>query len=235
MELYNYRHAKVALAGNRDAEDVLKRKGFSGPIRIIPQFGFDTDIYKRTEPRKPRSPGDPFILGFVGRIKDSKGLDLLIDALAQLPEILPSSLCRQRADARRTRAAGGTPGSYGARHLSRRRADLRNSTSDAGVGCVGTAISDAPQLDRTIRAHLAEAMSCETPVIGSRSGEIPYVIDDAGLTFEEGNVQELVACVRKLIDDPELYAMLAKKGRQRVLENYTQERIAQQTFEVYKE
>ena len=55
------------------------------------------------------------------------------------------------------------------------------------------------------------------------------------LVFEEGNVPELVACVQKLLDDPQLYADLASRGRQRVLENYTQERIAQQTYEVYQE
>src|SRR5438552_304717 len=85
VELYNYRHAAVALAGNRDATEVLKRKGYRGPIHIIPQFGFDTDIYKRTEPRRTRAAGDPFTLGFVGRLKDNKGLDLLIEALASLP------------------------------------------------------------------------------------------------------------------------------------------------------
>ncbi len=82
---------------------------------------------------------------------------------------------------------------------------------------------------------LAEAMACETPVIGSDSGEIPHVIGDAGLIFPEGNAQELAARVRQLLDAPELYATLAAKGRQRVLENYTQERIARQTFEVYQE
>src|SRR5439155_13738570 len=73
---------------------------------------------------------------------------------------------------------------------------------------------------------LAEAMACETPVIGSNSGEIPHVIDDAGLVFQEGNVQALVASIRQLLDDPALYTQLAAKGRQRVLENYTQEQIA---------
>src|SRR5436305_9013059 len=73
---------------------------------------------------------------------------------------------------------------------------------------------------------LVEAMACETPVIGSRSGEIPRVIGDAGLLFQEGNVQELAARVRRLLDDPTLYAQLAAQGRQRVLERYTQERIA---------
>ena len=38
---------------------------------------------------------------------------------------------------------------------------------------------------------LAEAMSCETPVIGSDSGEIPHVIGDAGLIFKEGDAQAL--------------------------------------------
>jgi glycosyltransferase involved in cell wall biosynthesis len=71
-------------------------------------------------------------------------------------------------------------------------------------------------------------------VIGSSSGEIPHVIGEAGLVFQEGNVQELVACVRKLLDDPELYARLAAQGRQHVLENYTQEQIARQTYEVWK-
>ena len=82
---------------------------------------------------------------------------------------------------------------------------------------------------------LVEAMACETPVIGSRSGEIPGVIGDAGLLFQEGNVQELAACVRRMLDDPALYAQLAVKGRQRVLEHYTQEHIARQMYEVYVE
>src|SRR5436853_1898048 len=60
MELYNYRHVAVPLAGERTSADVLKRKGYRGPIRIIPQFGFDTDIYRRAEPRKPRATGEPF-------------------------------------------------------------------------------------------------------------------------------------------------------------------------------
>ena len=82
---------------------------------------------------------------------------------------------------------------------------------------------------------LPEAMSCETPVIGSNSGEIPYVIGDAGLVFPEGDARALSECVRKLLDNPQLYADLTRRGRQRVLENYTQGQIARQTYEVYRE
>lgn len=77
-------------------------------------------------------------------------------------------------------------------------------------------------------------MACETPVIGSDSGEIPHVIGDAGLVFPEGNAQELSTRVLQLLDDPQLYATLSTAGRQRVQANYTQEQIARQTFDVYQ-
>src|SRR5947209_12884703 len=79
IELYNYRHAACALAGNRDAAEVLKRKGFTGPIRIIPQFGFDTEIYRRSEPRPTRAADAPFTLGYLGRLVENKGLMVLVE------------------------------------------------------------------------------------------------------------------------------------------------------------
>ena len=235
MELYNYRHAAVALAGNRDAAEILKRKGYRGPIRIIPQFGFDTDIYRRTEPRKPRATGEPFTMGYVGRLVEQKGLPLMIEALASLPDYchvvfigngpLKSEL-EERASclgvARRVIFKGGLP-TY---EIPEEMQQL-----DALVLPSLTRPNWIEQFGRV----LPEAMACETPVIGSSSGEIPHVIGEAGLVFQEGNVQELAACVRKLLDDPELYARLAAQGRQHVLENYTQEQIARQTYQVYKE
>jgi glycosyltransferase involved in cell wall biosynthesis len=82
---------------------------------------------------------------------------------------------------------------------------------------------------------LAEAMACEVPVIGSSSGEIPHVIGDAGLIFKEGDARGLSECIRKLMDDPILYEDMARRGRRRVLDNYTQEHIARRTCEIYRE
>jgi glycosyltransferase involved in cell wall biosynthesis len=235
MELYNYRHAAAALAGNRDTAEVLKRKGYSGPISIIPQFGFDTSIYQRTEPRKPRASGDPFTLGYVGRLKDNKGLDLLIAALAELPEYcrvvfigngqMKAQLSEQASH------LGVAPRVIFKDGLPTYEIPQEMQQFDALVLPSVTRPNWIEQFGRV----LPEAMACETPVIGSSSGEIPHVIGDAGLVFEEGNVQALVASIRQLLEDPELYAQLAKKGRQRVLENYTQEQIARQTYKVYQD
>jgi glycosyltransferase involved in cell wall biosynthesis len=82
---------------------------------------------------------------------------------------------------------------------------------------------------------IIEAMACWVPVVGSRSGEIPHVIGQAGLTFTEGDVQELRARLSQLMDTPALCADLARRGRERVLAHYTQAKIAAETHEVYRQ
>jgi glycosyltransferase involved in cell wall biosynthesis len=235
MELYNYKYASMALAGNREAVDVLRHKGYDKEVRVIPQFGFDTEIYKRILPREPRQPDQPFTLGFLGRLVESKGLTTTIEALVELPDYVQAvfvgegpmrsvltETARQLGVSERVSLLPGVPTSDVPRVLA---------SFDVHVLPSRTMPNWKEQFGRT----LCEAMACETPVIGSDSGEIPYVIGDAGLIFPEGNALELAAHVRQLLNNPTLYAELARKGRQRVLDNYTQTQIARQTIEAYQE
>ena len=82
---------------------------------------------------------------------------------------------------------------------------------------------------------LIEAMACEVAVIGSSSGEIPSVIGDAGLVFQEGDVTELRARLEDLMASAALRADLGRRGRKRVLECYTQARIASETCNLYRQ
>jgi len=77
-------------------------------------------------------------------------------------------------------------------------------------------------------------MSCGVPVVGSSSGEIPNVIGDAGLIYPEGDVPALAATLGRLAEQPTLHADLARRGRARVLERYTQAALARQYYEVYR-
>jgi len=81
---------------------------------------------------------------------------------------------------------------------------------------------------------LVEAMVCEVPVIGSNSGEIPNVIGDAGLIFQEGNEKDLKDKLALLIKDPDLRRSLAKKGFERATSLFTWESIARDTYETYR-
>ncbi|HEY1350787.1 MAG TPA: glycosyltransferase [Ktedonobacteraceae bacterium] len=234
MERYNYTHSDVALAGNREAAEVLRRKGYRKQVYVIPQFGFDPAIYQRSAPRSVRAPGAPFVLGFLGRLVATKGLTTIVEALCELPEYCQALF------------VGEGPQHSVLQEEARRlgvseRVTIRPGVPTYEVPAVLSAMDvhvlpsrTSPHWKEQFGRTLAEAMACETPVIGSTSGEIPYVIGDAGLLFAEGDARALAARVRQLLDDPALYASLAMRGRQRVLEQYTQASIARQTFEVYQ-
>ncbi|HEV7128571.1 MAG TPA: glycosyltransferase, partial [Ktedonobacterales bacterium] len=80
MEQYNYRHTRYVLAANADAVGVLRRKGYAGPAAVFPQFGVDTELFV---PR-PHPAGAPLRIGYVGRLRPEKGVELLVRAFAPM-------------------------------------------------------------------------------------------------------------------------------------------------------
>ncbi|WP_256833469.1 glycosyltransferase [Parageobacillus thermoglucosidasius] len=78
-----------------------------------------------------------------------------------------------------------------------------------------------------------EAMSCHTPVVGSRVGGLAYLLGDgAGVLVEPGNPDSLFEGMKKLLDDADLRKQLVQKGEERAQEN-DQERIIDQILQLY--
>jgi glycosyltransferase involved in cell wall biosynthesis len=63
---------------------------------------------------------------------------------------------------------------------------------------------------------LVEAFACGVPVIASDSGEIPWVVGDAGVIVPEGNTQEWTQAIDEMLAAPEQRRELAKRGLERV-------------------
>ena len=231
IEGYNLKKADYAIAGNQEAVKVWRGKGYKGPIRMIPQFGVDPEIYKpRLTHHVPR-----FTIGYVGRLVEEKGVQVLLQALDGL------------AGEWRLRILGSGPMQPQLEALARQldiaeRVSFESPIPSAQMPAFYHQL-DTLVLPSLIRPHwkeqfgrvLIEAMACGVPVMGSRSGEIPHVIGQAGLTFTERNVQELRARLSQLMDDPALRTDLARRGRERVLAHYTQAKIAAETHEVYRQ
>ncbi len=77
-------------------------------------------------------------------------------------------------------------------------------------------------------------MACGVPVVGSDSGEIPQVIGDAGLVFPEDDAQALARMLDALLENPARRQDLGRRGRQRVLKLFTQARVAERYYELYR-
>ncbi len=224
-----YRWVAHALAGSDDAARVLRDKGYLGGLTVVPQFGVDPGVFTPGEPHR-----GPFTVGFPNRLIAPKAPLLALEALGHLT-----------SHARLAYLGDGPLRKTIEEHIARRgwqdrvSIEARVSSAQMPGRMRGFDVVVLPSLTtRGWREQfgrvLIEAMASGVPVVGSDSGEIPQVVGDAGLIVPEGNSTALGEALRRLEQDPDLRLDLGQKGRARVLEHYTHERVAQQTRDVYK-
>jgi glycosyltransferase involved in cell wall biosynthesis len=238
LEGYVLGRSDQALAGSAEAGDVLRRKGYRGAIAVIPQFGVDPEVFRPLAPHadpgsQPDALGGSFTIGYVGRLVEEKGLLVLLRALARL------------AGDWRLRVTGSGPLRPAMERLAAEleiapRVDWNPGVPSSqmpsllsSLDCLVLPSLTRPNWKEQFGRVLVEAMACQIPVIGSTCAEIPNVIGDAGLVAREGDVEDLAAKFSRLRDDPGLRRSLGVLGRQRVLANYTQARVAADTHAVY--
>jgi len=82
---------------------------------------------------------------------------------------------------------------------------------------------------------IVEAFACGVPVIGSDSGEIPFVIADAGIVVPENQPLLLANAIGNLLDSPKEIDDLVARGLQVVREKYTWDCIARKTLQFFDE
>jgi L-malate glycosyltransferase len=70
--------------------------------------------------------------------------------------------------------------------------------------------------------------------VGSDSGEIPNVIQDAGLVFPEGDAEALCDRLSQLIDDRSFAENIGRSGYQRCIANYTNTALAKDLLAFYR-
>jgi len=82
-----------------------------------------------------------------------------------------------------------------------------------------------------------EAMACEVPVIASRVGGLPEVIDDGvgGYLHAPDDLDGMAASALDLLTDPQLQRSVGLAGRQVVLRRYCSERIVPKYEAFYEE
>jgi glycosyltransferase involved in cell wall biosynthesis len=233
MEWSNYAKVRIAIAGTQDAAGVLRRKGYTGEIAVIPQFGVDPQVFAPGGARQTGTEGG-LSIGYAGGLVYEKGVDLLLRACAGLTQSWHLLLVGEGEEQSALEKLAHDLGiaqqvMFLGRQPSGNMAAVYNSF-DVLVLPSRTRPNWKEQFGRV----LVEAMACEVPVVGSASGEIPHVIGDGGLTFAEENVEALRDCLQCLADDPGMRRRLAVQGRRRVLARYTMRHIAGQTLTVYE-
>jgi glycosyltransferase involved in cell wall biosynthesis len=248
FERANFHRASHAIAGNPTAADVLRTKGYRGPITVIPQFGVDPGIFspRPVDAHPPTQNSDPssfilhpssFVIGYAGRLVPEKGVDVLLNACAALPSALDwtLSLLGDGPELVRLADTARELGIDGRLRFLGRVSSTQTSQFYRTLDVLVLPSLSQPNWVEQFGRVLTEAMACGVPVVGSRSGEIPWVIGDAGRIFTEGDASALASILAELGGDPAQRAALAAAGRARVLAYFTQAQVAAETAAVYRE
>ena len=217
------------VAGSDLAGTLVRRDASNLPIAVIPQLG-------ALAPHEPQHvPHEGLAIGYVGRLVPHKGLDILLQALAQQrgakwrltivgdgPEREPlEALASELRLAARVRWTGGLPAEQ-----------VANLWPDLDV-LVQPSLA-LPHWREANGQILMEAMANEVAVLGTDSGVIPELIGDAGLVVPAGDPAALGAAFEKLSDNATRRA-LAQAARARALRLYSDEAIADRTLQFWQQ
>ena len=249
LEDCNLHYTDGVISGNLDGAKILRQRGYQGAVKVMPQLGVDETLFRRTGKDADLSrrfgikPTD-FVVGFVGRFVEEKGLLTLAEALAGLKKLPWKWLLVGQGKLRPQIAEKSIEWGISDRIIWVE--SISHEEVPAYINLMDCVVlpSQTSYKFKTLTTvgwkeqfgHvLIEAMACKIPVIGSDCGEIPHVIGDAGLIFPEGNAKKLRDCLQQLMERPELVADLGDRGYHRVAVNYTNQALAEQLLEFYKE
>jgi glycosyltransferase involved in cell wall biosynthesis len=159
--------------------------------------------------------GRAFTVGFAGRLTEEKGVQDLIRAVGL---IAPPVRLLFVGDGPLRDAVNGTALEHAEvdvwTDFEHERMPEAYAEMDVLVLPSRTTTRWMEQFGRVI----VEALWCGTPVVGSDSGEIPWVIQSTGggRIFPEGDVGSLARVLMELRDRPEERGSLARQGREAV-------------------
>jgi glycosyltransferase involved in cell wall biosynthesis len=204
------RDAAFVAARSESAARLARGWGAKGEVALAPHAV--PDWQAPPEAGRSSGPARSFTVGYAGRLVESKGLiDLLgaVRALAAPVELLLIGAGELRGELE----GQPIPGSQ-----VRLLEGLNHDQMASGYAQMDVLVLPSrttPTWKEQFGRVIVEALWCGVPVIGSDSGEIPWLIEltGGGLTFAEGDTSQLAARLRRLRESPALRRELAGAGR----------------------
>lgn len=176
-------------------------------------------------------PDRAVVVGFVGRMRPVKGVDVLLRCLDHLPPEVHLLLIGEVTDRRVSRLAGETP--------ERRRRTHFTGPSDNVVGLLGCCdIFVMPSVAREgLPRAVIEAMCRRLPVVVSRVGGLPELVADGrcGLVVPPRDPPALAAAIKRLAADAQLRLHLGQAGRHQIATRFHIDQTLRQTLALHHE
>ena len=215
------------------------RAGYaSKPARVLNPgvdiTSFHPDLAERQKVRQRLGLAEhDVVVGFVGRFVEEKGVDTLIRAFERSSR--PWHLL----------FVGGGPLASRITSLQRQHPGrvrlVKDATHDDVPGYLRAMDLMCGPSRTTTRWReqfgrmLIEAMASGVPVVASDSGEIPHVVQDAGLLIAEDDVPKWADSIDRLVGDAAMRCELASRGLARARAEFAWPIVARQHLDFFDE
>jgi glycosyltransferase involved in cell wall biosynthesis len=243
FERYCFRHTDGILACGTRVAQTLRSKGYNGKLHVV---GLPTDVRTFVPDGTLRAAGrgslgigpGAQVIGYAGKLVEEKGLFTLLRAFAELAPGYSDAhlvLAGGGAIAGELKRTAEQLGLAGRVHMP---GVIHNSQLPAFMNALDVFVLPSetrPNWREQFGRVLVEAMACGVPVVGSDSGEIPTVIESAGLTFPEADAEALAAQLACLLGNPGERSRLGREGRERVCRLFSTEQVAAQHYAIYRQ
>lgn len=173
---------------------------------------------------------DQGLILFVGRVEKRKGADFLLSAIPQVLAKYPHAqfaFAGRVADELKAMEVAQPPNVQFLGVLPRQ--ELVHWYQRASLLVLPTLWDNSPNV-------IYEAMACATPVVASRVGGIPELVDDGitGLLVPPRDPEALAGAIIDLLGDSARREQMGQCGREKAVALYSVDRIAVQTLRSYE-
>ncbi len=239
FERQTLRRAQAWIAGGSLVFENMVKRGFPPEKGRVLTLAVDVSAFRplttdqRREVLQELGMQAP-LLGFLGRLSQEKGLDILMRALELLPVSQPWSLLLLGSGPYESKvkdwaSARGWQDRVLVKLVKHDEVPRYLAAMDILLAPSQTTSHWREQFGRMI----VEAFASGVPVIGSDSGEIPRVIGDAGRVVAEGDPAAWANAIQELLPSQETRVLLAQRGLERV-EQFSTTAVAGQFAEFYR-
>lgn len=209
-----------------DAIDAFRREGYKGPLFINTQIGVDTSYFKFTESgreriRKQLGIEDCFVFGSASRLNAEKGVLDIIEALPKDPKVKYMILGGGSDDELRAIWEKAKECGVEDQILMPGLIDW-SELSDylSAMDCAVHVPKRGENWVETFSLALVQEMSVGLPVIGSRSGSVPYQIGRDDLLVNEGDADAIREKMLFVMREPVIAAKIGEAMRARCISSF---------------
>ena len=232
--------ANAYIANTTFERDYLAaEKGIPAEDMTVIGVGVDLEPFAQADKmwlRNKYNWGTAPVVAFIGQQVPHKGIDLLIEAMPHIWQSYPD-VCLLIAGGKTTYSTNIKRWVAALTPQQQSQVALINDFSEEEKPNLFAACDMLvfPSGHESFGITFLEAWAAQKPVIGSRIGAIPAVIDEGvdGLLIEHRSVEDLIGVLKKLIEQPEYRQELGRNGYQKTVTNYTWDIVAGKFREVY--